>query len=571
MGNNEMVGPYGVNPISGPSAPTVGTVRLSLALRELKIGQWVESLAGRMRAEQQERGEWEGVKMFRERQVSPKDQRKELIHANFQANLEDILRVGIKGGAKPIVCTVASNLRDFAPLASIGTTNELFLAGVELQAEGRLQDAANAFELASQGMAEFADLAFRRGQVSMDLGESNAVTRTYFAQARDWDALPLRTSERLNEIIREVAGRFEAARVVDVDGKLGAAVAAGTVGDETFFDHVHFTFIGNYRAARIIAEQIESELPPEVTAKSAVNWASAGACERALGLTGWNRRAAYEHMLRRQMEPPFSDQSNHTNRVENMARLIAETREQLNGRAATNAMGIYEDALAKNTNDFRLRESYAEFLEAIGRTSAAAEQRKWVAGWVPHDSVAAYQAGRLLVNAQKPAEARTHLERALRLRPSFPEAQLEIGRAYSAEGAHESALNAYDKVLELRKDDAGAFMQKAHSYAAMGRRKEAKATLREAIRVRPDYWEPRYLLAIELAADGELAEAIVEFNEVTRLRPTYAPAYFNLSVALAKNGRLREAYLGFQKTLELDPNHKNAREYLGAMEREFGK
>lgn len=93
--------------------------------------------------------------------------------------------------------------------------------------------------------------------------------------------------------------------------------------------------------------------------------------------------------------------------------------------------------------------------------------------------------------------------------------------------------------------------------------------LREAVRVRPEYWEPRYLLAIELAANNELPEAILQFNEVTRLRPTYAQAYFNLSVALAKSGKLREAYLGLQKTLELDPEHKTAREYLGAMEREY--
>ena len=136
---------------------------------------------------------------------------------------------------------------------------------------------------------------------------------------------------------------------------------------------------------------------------------------------------------------------------------------------------------------------------------------------------------------------------------------------------HEAALNAYNEVLKLRKNDPAAYMQKAHSLAAMGKRSEAKALLREAIQLRPEYWEPRYLLAIDLAADGELPEAIVQFNEVTRLRPSYAPAYFNLSVALAKSGRMREARMGFQKTLELDPEHKNAREYLGAMEREFAK
>lgn len=571
MGNNEMAGPFGVNPISGPSAPSVGTVRFSLVLRATRIGQLMESLAARLRGENTERGEWEGVKMFRERQVAPNDPKKELIYENFRRNLGDILKAGVRGGAKPIVCTVASNLRGFAPLASVGTTNELYLAGVELQAEARIEEASKAFQLALDGMEGYADLQFRLGQVSMEVGASNAITRGHFEKARDLDALPLRTDSRMNGIIRELAGANSGVSLLDLDRDLGAAVAVGTPGDESFFDHVHFTFIGNYRAARLIAEAIEKSLPQEVTEKRAVNWASLQVCDRALGLTEWNRRLAYENMMRRQMEAPFTEQSNYTNRIENMARVISETRDQLTGRAATNASTIYQEALAKNENDFRLRESYAEFLEATGSFKEAAEQRKAIAAWVPHDSVAAYQAGRLLVSARQPSEARAYLENALQLRPRFPEAQLEIGRAFSAEGLHESALKAYEEVLKLRKDDPAALMQKAHTYAAMGRRKDAKAMLREAIRVRPEYWEPHYLLAIELAADGDLQEAILQFNEVTRLRPTYAQAYFNLSVALAKAGRLREAYLGFQKTLELEPEHKSAREYLGAMEREMGK
>ena len=570
MGNNEMAGPFGVNPISGPSAPPVSTVRLSLALRATKIGQLIERIAEKMRGETEQKGEWEGVKMFRERQVPPNDPKKETIYANFRRNLEDMLLAGQSSGATAIVCSVASNMRDFAPLASSGTTNALFLSAVELQLDLRVEEAARAFELALPSMRDHADLHFRLGQATLDAGTNVSIVRGYFEKARNLDALPLRTDGRMNDIIREVANK-QSVKFLDLDGEMGAAAAGTTAGDETFYDHVHFTFLGNYRAARLIAAEIEKNLPGTVTAQRAVNWAPAQVCDRALALTDWNRRAAYENMMRRQMDPPFTDQSNHTNRTENLARIISEIRDALNPRSATNAAVVYQEALAKNADDFRLRESFAEFLEATGKTQEAADQRKVIAAWVPHDSVAAYQAGRLLVNARQPAEARLFLDRALKIRPVFPEAHLEVGRAFAAEGLHESAIKAYDEVLKQRKDDPVAYMQMAHSYAAMGRRKDAKAMLREAIRVRPNFWEPRYLLAIELAADNELPEAIAQFNEVTRLRPAYAQAYFNLSVALAKSGRLREAYMGFQKTLELDPEHKSAREYLGALEREYGK
>ncbi|MGZ8899324.1 MAG: tetratricopeptide repeat protein, partial [Limisphaerales bacterium] len=395
--------------------------------------------------------------------------------------------------------------------------------------------------------------------------------RGHFEKARDLDALPLRTDGRINGILRELASAESGAKLVDLDRDIGTPLAGQTPGDETFYDHVHFTFMGNYRAARLIATEIEKNLLAEVSAKRSVNWASAPLCDRALGLTDWNRRSAFENMMRRQMEPPFTDQSNYTNRIEGLARAVANLREGLTGRAATDAFAIYQEALTRNESDFRLRESFAEFLEAAGRFPEAAEQRKAIAAWVPHDSVAAYHAGRVLAGIKQGVEARAHLQRALQLRPNFPEAHLEIGRSYALEGMHEEALRAYDQALQQRPEYVSALMQKAHSYAAIARRKEAKSMLREAIRISPENWEARYMLAIELAADNEMAEAIVQFNEVTRLRPTYAQAYFNLSVALAKAGRLREAYLGFQKTLELDPEHKSASEYLSAMAREFSR
>ena len=54
----------------------------------------------------------------------------------------DILSIASSHQAKPIVCTVASIMRDFAPLASIGSTNAAFAKGIELQQEAKLDEAA---------------------------------------------------------------------------------------------------------------------------------------------------------------------------------------------------------------------------------------------------------------------------------------------------------------------------------------------------------------------------------------------------------------------------------------------
>ena len=578
MGNNEMAGPFGVNPISGPSAPNRSTVRLSLALRATKVGQLVERVTERFKKRELAQGEWEGLRMFRERKVSPAEPKKESVYENFRENLRDILEAGESAGAEVILCTVASNQRDFAPLASIGNelANEGYTHGVQLQNSNLLVEASQAFTTALEKDTNHADLSFRAGQVALELGSDTNAT-AYFKKARDLDALPLRTDQRLlgemSRVVSEMTEQRPNAKItlLNLEGEIAANLPAKRAGDETFFDHVHFTFAGNYRAARLIAGEIEKKLPPAVTEKRAVNWAAAQVCDRALGLTDWNRRFAHEQMLQRQAEPPFTEQSNHTNRIQNMVRAIVELREGLTARAATNAKAIYLAAIQNNTNDFRLHENYAEFLEATTDLAGAAQERTAVANLVPHDPVACYQAGRLFGAMKKGEEARGWLQKALQVRPNFPEAHFELGRVLASEGKPEQALEKYAAALKLRPDDARILIQKAHSLALLKRRKEAVEVLREAVRVRPENWEGRYLLGIELAANGEVPEAMNQFREVTRLRPGYAQGHFNLGVALAKLGKLSEAYAEFEMTLQLDPNHKTAQEYLTALEEQRTK
>jgi len=51
------------------------------------------------------------MQMFMDNRVAPDEPRKAVIYQNFQQNLTDILRAGLKSGARIILCNVASNLR----------------------------------------------------------------------------------------------------------------------------------------------------------------------------------------------------------------------------------------------------------------------------------------------------------------------------------------------------------------------------------------------------------------------------------------------------------------------------
>src|SRR6185436_19557376 len=60
---------------------------------------------------------------FLQRQLAPDDPHKQAVYRNFQRNLESIVEAGRRSGAKILLSTVAVNLKDCPPLASIANSN----------------------------------------------------------------------------------------------------------------------------------------------------------------------------------------------------------------------------------------------------------------------------------------------------------------------------------------------------------------------------------------------------------------------------------------------------------------
>ena len=578
-GNNEMAGPFGANPLSGPASPSGRMVRTTLALRRTKIGQLLEAALEKVSGKSTSQS-WEGLKMFVEHQIPPGDPRKERICDNFQENLRGIVALASRSGARSLLCTVASNLKDSGPFASMQSHaltgeqstkwSELFAKGKELEQTNDLGLAIEAFSEAAAIDDGFAELQFRLASCLAKL-ENATNSAVAFKKARDLDALPFRTDSWMNQIIRKVASSSRGAEYLDLEEILSNQSSEGVPGEETFFDHVHFNFSGNYRAARAIAEKLEEMFPPALQEKRSVSWAASQVCEQRLALTAWNRRAACEQMLQRLAEAPFTNRVNHQASLEALARVIIDLRTQTTPAAATQARRIYEEAIRGRANDFRLRENFAEFLESIGQAAEAAAQWQSVAAILPHHYGAYFQAGRILSQAKQFDGAEVNLRKARELRPFFPEAQIELGLLRYRQGRPIEALAEYAEAFKSRPQDVRLILHMADALAAQGRRAEATEALREAIRLKPDFWEPRYLLGIELASQEKIAEALEEFQAVVRLRPDYPQAHFNLAVALAKQGQLAAAAAEFEQTLHLDPQHKAARAYLDQLQRAVAK
>jgi tetratricopeptide (TPR) repeat protein len=578
MGNNEMVGPFGAATVFGAQAPPRSLVKISLALQKLRLGQLLMACARRIRGHSAAGG-WAGMEMFARTRLAPEDPRRDTVHNNFEANLRDILDVTLGTGAPVLLNTVAVNLRDCPPFASLPVTNITSAQAASFSllyphakselASSNFQSAASLFQDSARIQTNLAELHFLWADSLTNFNSTDAAE--HFRLACDNDALPFRATSVLNEIIQKAAAARTNTRLEFVDAAgLFASNAPPPVhqpGDEVFYEHVHFNFTGNYLLGRAWAEEVARRLPAPLGAHQRDSWASQAECDKQLGLTDWNRTAVLEEMELRLEQLPFSAQLNSTQRLASIRRQIADLRRNMDTNAILAARQTYQQALTRLPADYFLHENFAEFLEAIGSLRAATAEWEQVRSLIPHHHLGHFQTGRLLALLGKYSEAKTNLLAALNLRPDLGDGWLELGKADAAMDQPVVALEDLQKAARLLPHDARVCYHMGKTLSKLDRRNEALAQLRQAVRLRPDSWQARYGLGEELAFAGRNREALEQFQEVLRRNPRHVAAHLNLGVALFKLGRVEEAKTQFEQTLRLEPQNRAAQGYLEQLEK----
>jgi tetratricopeptide (TPR) repeat protein len=568
-----MEGPFGAGTIFGPRAPGRIFIRASLAAKTTRIGQLLDALLGLLVHDSSTARSWKGLEMFQASQTRHDEPGRQRVYEHFRNNLEDIVRLGRKAGVKIILSTAASNLKDCPPFASLhsmqlsGTQknawDQLYQEGRTLELSGKFSEAIDRYSRAAQLDREYAELQYRLGGCYLAL-TNLAQARHCFELSRDFDALPFRADSRINEIIENVATDYRDQGVYQLSAAsvLSSESSPRMPGHESFYEHVHLSFDGNYLLAHALAEQVARLLPATMARDDKGEWASPEHCARRLALTAWNRYRVYESVLRRVSEKPFTEQLNALTRQDMYREKLVRLKARMNAAALEPARVTYQEALANAPDDFFLHQKFAELLEMAGDLTGALSEWQRVRELLPHHPIVQFQFGRLLARLGKASEAQASLTLAVTIRPDFVEALDELGQALSKQRKFEEGIARYHQALRLQPDNAAIHFHLADALAAHGRRPEALVSLREAIRLRPAFWEARYLLGVELALQGKIQEAQDQFAEVVRLRPDYALGHLNLGVALVNQGRIDDARAQFLEALRLDPKNKLAREHL---------
>jgi len=373
-GSTEVVGPFGPGTMSAPWDLNRPAIRARISFNSTRMGQLVGKTAGAGQM-----NEWRGMEMFLERQVRADSPQMKPVYENFAANMRAIVAVARRSGAQVLISTVATNLKDCAPFASLHrqgirpdelrSWDDLVQRGAALESAGSHTEALKLFLSAADTDPQYAELQYRIARCMWALGDF-AGAKEHFVRAQDLDTLRFRADSRINEIIRALPGADPGVGLVDA-----AAVFAGespheVPGSELLYEHVHMNPRGNYLLGRALFQQVAGMLPPELR-RSVVgaDVASQEDCDRLLAFTPYDRARVAGLALKKLERPPFTTQLNHS---EEVLRLKSEAEASVDFREIVSE---YQWAIMQNPQDRLLHLNYGFLLYRYEPAAAERELR----------------------------------------------------------------------------------------------------------------------------------------------------------------------------------------------------
>jgi tetratricopeptide (TPR) repeat protein len=178
--------------------------------------------------------------------------------------------------------------------------------------------------------------------------------------------------------------------------------------------------------------------------------------------------------------------------------------------------------------------------------------------WVAHLNL-----GTALDDAGRPVDSLPHLQRALELKPDFPETLNSLANVLNQLGRAAEAKPLLERALQLQPRFAAAHNTYGVTLMTLGRFTEGVASFRQALAITPDAVLTHVNLAWALAQAGRGEEALAEFAAARQRHPDEPDLEFKWGLVLAQHGRLGEAISHMSRAVELQPGNPEYRFVLG--------
>jgi len=465
LGNNEVVGPFGSGTVFRSYSPNLTMIRAGIWANSLRLGQLLNSLIQNVFKKEQNIKVWRGMEMFLENQVPFDDPRLQKVYALFERNLTDIINIAGDSGAKVIISTVATNLKDNAPFASQHKKGlseaqkagweKSFQAGIELAADGRFEEALSSYIQAFQIDGDYADLHFFMARCYGKLNNYKEA-RKYFIKARDLDVLRFRADTQINSIIREKASGRESEDVYLVDAERYFEESERTShkipGEELFYEHVHMNFFGNHLLAKAVFSQVSSILSEDIRSSTSRETPilSPERCADLLAFTDRDLSRILARILERVTRPPFTNQINNEQGQKKIIERMKRVKTHLTPAGLDLVQQAFQKALENDPDDWILHDNFAEFYKERGNYEEAIAHWRIALERVPAYADMNNNLGVLLAYKGKLDEAINYFSEALRINPYLREAHTNLGVVLKKIGKTDEANKHFSQAERLK-------------------------------------------------------------------------------------------------------------------------
>jgi tetratricopeptide (TPR) repeat protein len=165
--------------------------------------------------------------------------------------------------------------------------------------------------------------------------------------------------------------------------------------------------------------------------------------------------------------------------------------------------------------------------------------------------------GACLLNEGNVAAAESHFAEAVRLRPGYLDAVLNLGISYERQGRTNDAFELVQRAAQMRPSPQAEY-DLARLLFQQGKLVEAESHYQSALKLKPEFAEAWYHLGVLHTRQGRPEAAAQDYVAALRANPAFAQAHLDLGALLGGQKKFEEAIAHFNAVLRTDPDNADA-------------
>ena len=174
-----------------------------------------------------------------------------------------------------------------------------------------------------------------------------------------------------------------------------------------------------------------------------------------------------------------------------------------------------------------------------------------------------YNQGNTLIQLQRYQEALATYEKAIDIKPDYPQALYGKGKALFQLKKYQESLIAYDQAIQIQPNYLEAWTNRGFVLVRLKRYSEAIATVDKALQLKndePQVWQLKGDIFIKIS---QYNDAIKAYEQAINFQADNPELWYKKGLAFQNLKQYEEAITAYKKTVELKPDHESAWYNLG--------